>query len=1022
MRPVLLEMEAFGPYRDRTVVDFSRMGPGLFLINGNTGSGKTMIFDAMTYALFGRTSGDRRGVDNLNSDLSDRRGRVRLVFEHLGTRYEVVRQPPRKTVTRNGNPKTEHPTAELSVMGELVSTRVADVNERITAVLGMDAKQWNQIVMLAQGEFMRLLDTDSKERTAILRNLFGTARYRDVQTFLSEMAREKEEAHRSRARECDERLASFATDLAEDLRSLPRDEQAGVIGATLERDRARLEALRAAGGAAERTLMAAVEERTRAEALEARFAELDSVRARAAELESRRAEVGEMEATRDRIARSGPIAAAEREMMAANRSLREAEAEEEAASAEVLRLEEEASAARGRLAAAEAGMSGAVALMAANDRIERSLPEYDRAEALRAEASEARRQGEALTSALDEDRGRLEELRRRRDALAERMKDSEGLDARIEMARMSVESAEAELRTLSEARAAGAGCLDLESSVRSLENSFRMHDAQAAALAAEADRAESLFLMAQAGILASSLEEGSPCPVCGSVHHPSPATVPEDTPSEDDLKKLRRKRDREAEARSRAAADLAERRAELSAALGRLREASGTDGGASEAMDALDAAIGGRRDALAGMRAELLSMESLAAGLERMGRELSEAEEGLGALSAAVADLEARLAEASSRRDVLEAQLAEVSEGLEFPTAAEARAARAANSERIDAASHERDAARAESDRVSAELERQRGRRDTAAGTTELLVPRVDAAGAALRDLLDAEGLDLDGFHRLASVDAGELEAKISAFRGEEAYCAGRTAELEMELDGRARPDLEALGRAVAEAQAARDAAASEASALSDTVRRNAEAARFLEERWSELDTGAREAEALREMSDVANGTYAGARKVQFEQYIQTVYFDRVLTASNIRLADMTDGRFELLRRTDDQRQSQTALDIDVMDNFTGKIRPVKSLSGGESFKAALSLALGLSDTIQTVSGGSRVDALFIDEGFGSLDTDSLEQALKVLEGLTDGDVMVGVISHVDLLRERIDRRMTVTRDGNGSHVTQTVD
>ena len=190
-----------------------------------------------------------------------------------------------------------------------------------------------------------------------------------------------------------------------------------------------------------------------------------------------------------------------------------------------------------------------------------------------------------------------------------------------------------------------------------------------------------------------------------------------------------------------------------------------------------------------------------------------------------------------------------------------------------------------------------------------------------------------------------------------------------------------------------------------------------------EIDAKGRELDALQRMSDVANGRLTGARKVQFEQYIQAVYFDRVLQCANRRLSDMSGGRFELRRRAeDDNNRSQTALDIDVLDNFTGKVRSVKSLSGGESFKAALSLALGLSDSIQMMAGGSRVDALFIDEGFGSLDSDSLEQALDVLDSLTAGDVMIGVISHVDLLRERIDRRITVTREKGGSRVEASVD
>ena len=196
----------------------------------------------------------------------------------------------------------------------------------------------------------------------------------------------------------------------------------------------------------------------------------------------------------------------------------------------------------------------------------------------------------------------------------------------------------------------------------------------------------------------------------------------------------------------------------------------------------------------------------------------------------------------------------------------------------------------------------------------------------------------------------------------------------------------------------------------------------FLNDRTAKLEACERELNDVQLMSDVANGKLAGTRKVQFEQYIQTAYFDRVLVHANRRLAEMSGGRYELVRRRDADNRSQSALDIDVVDNHTGKTRSVKSLSGGESFKAALSLALGLSDAVQMSAGGIRVETLFIDEGFGSLDADSLQQAIRVLEGLTAGDVMVGVISHVDLLRERIDRKVEVTRTREGSTVRVVTD
>ena len=357
--------------------------------------------------------------------------------------------------------------------------------------------------------------------------------------------------------------------------------------------------------------------------------------------------------------------------------------------------------------------------------------------------------------------------------------------------------------------------------------------------------------------------------------------------------------------------------------------------------------------------------------------------------------MESRRGALERTRAATEAQLAEVAAGLELSSEEEARETLHRN--RVDIQSAEALSnivanRKAQSEgQFAVQNDRLRKSEEEVRG----LVPKVDEAGARLSALLDAMGMDLDGFHDLMSTDLDELNASISAFESEESYCRSRSAELTAELEGLERPDMGAVEAAVAEATETKEAVAEELAHATEVLKGNSDAWAFLRTRWDEIDAKGRELDALQRMSDVANGRLTGARKVQFEQYIQAVYFDRVLQCANRRLSDMSGGRFELRRRAeDDNNRSQTALDIDVLDNFT----------------------------IQMMAGGSRVDALFIDEGFGSLDSDSLEQALDVLDSLTAGDVMVGVISHVDLLRERIDRRITVTREKGGSRVETSVD
>ena len=1023
MRPVLLEMEAFGPYSQPTTVDFGRMGSGLFLITGNTGSGKTMIFDAMTYALFGRTSGSRRSPDSLRSDLTAVKPWVRLTFDHLGTRYVVRREPPYWRETRTGTRTRTSATAELYINGTLATTSVKEVDSRVRDILGMDADQWNQIVMLAQGEFMKLLDTDSKNRTEILRNLFGTDHFRNLQETLARMCSEKEATFKHRRAEADEKVAEIVTDLTDDLPSLPREEQARIIEATIAADMAAVDTLKSRRDEAERVYRAAVERRAEATGIAARFDEMDSVAARAEALRQREGEISELRSRRDMIGRSQPVVEAESELRTVRTALRKAEDDGEAATRELERLRKARDNIENDAKRAASMTAEASALSAANTRIEESLPRYARSRELSERLSKARAELETVSKAKEESESRLNALRVELQDVAERLKGSSDAQSDIAVERMTVERMAEDLERIRSARNAGISCIDAENSVRTLESSFAVHDNQARTAAEQVSQAESLFFRSQAGMLASSLTEGTPCPVCGSVHHPSPATVPEGVPTEDDLIRLRKRRDREDSAREKVATELAQRRAEYEAGLARLREASGTSGTATEAMDALDAMMRDSETRLTESRMRLKEMEILVRSAEELSsrhahleRSVADCEDGIVRMESGRASLE---------RDVaaLGAQLEEVSAGLELPSEEEARRTLERNRVAIREAEALSIIVAQRTAQSDNQMAVQRDRLEKSERDVEDLMPKVDEAGARLSALLDAMGMDLDGFHELMSTDLDALNEEVSRFENEESYCRSRSAELAVELEGRARPDMESAEREVSEATEAKEAVAEELAHAGEVLRSNSDTWGFLKARWDELEAKGRELDALQRMSDVANGRLSGARKVQFEQYIQAVYFDRVLECANRRLSDMSGGRFELRRRveTGDNR-SQTALDIDVLDNFTGKVRTVKSLSGGESFKAALSLALGLSDSIQMMAGGSRVDALFIDEGFGSLDSDSLEQALDVLDSLTAGDVMVGVISHVDLLRERIDRRMTVTREKEGSRVEVSVD
>ena len=1023
MKPILLRMEAFGPYSAPTTVDFSRMGSGLFLITGNTGSGKTMIFDAMTYALFGKTSGSRREADTLQSDLTSARPRVELTFEHLGTEYRVVREPPYTRTGRDGSPKRGQPSAELYTNGQIVARNVREVDRKVGEILGMDSKQWCQIVMLAQGEFIKLLDTSSKDRTSILRNLFGTDEYRELQEVLGAMSSEKGRSFDHMRADADERVSQVVTDLAENLPDLPREEQSRIIELTVERDRSAVDLLSVRKADADRAYMEAVERRAEAAGIHAKFEELRSVTERAEALLARKDEVDGMVSTRDMIARSAPIAAAESEMRAVNSRMRSVESDLEGSEKRISELEGTLAELDSRADEVREAEALAESLRFANSRIDDMMPRYARSRELSARVASLRSEAEQARLSLDSSSRSLEETTAELATVTQRLESAVGAESALAAESARLDGLRAESSRLRMERDKGATCLEFEGKVRLLENSFLLHDGQVRTLSEQLEAAESLFLRSQAGLLAASLEEGVPCPVCGSVHHPSLAVVPDDVPDRESINRLRKRKEKEEQARSKAAEELAARRAEYEASLARLREVSGCGGDAAECMDALDSSISSLSDQVAELGETVRDREALIRGLDDLRRRFQMLTERREYMSRSVEENSGRLSETRQTLSAAEAELATVTEGLQYPSEEEAVRARADNEARIaGAVSTVEDVRRRRLD-AETELAVQTSRREAADKELADLFPRMDEAGKRLNSLLAEMGMDMDGFHRLAGIDVDALNTEIERYRSEDEYCRSRSAELNEELAGREVPDMEAFQKAVDECVAAREKVDGELASASERLRNNSGIWEHLKGMWSELEGRGRELDALTTMADVANGRLTGSRKVQFEQFVQARYFDRVLECANRRLADMSGGRFELLRKADDDgKRSQTALDIDVLDNFTGKVRSVQSLSGGESFKAALSLALGLSDSIQMMAGGSRVDALFIDEGFGSLDSESLNQALDVLDNLTTGNVMVGVISHVDLLRERIDRKISVTREKDGSHVEVSVD
>lgn len=937
MRPLMLELCAFGPYAGKTVLDFSAFGQGgLFLISGDTGAGKTALFDAITFALYGEVTGTYREPSMLRSDFADPAATayVRLTFEHAGRQYTVTRAPEQTRRKARGEGVTNVAAkAELVREPEPPISGMRQVTAAVTALLGIDAQQFAQVSMLAQNDFTRLLNAPSADRTKILRQIFGTASYQKLADAAADHAREAEKA----SVRANDTLVLYMNNL----QAAPEAPEAPVLAA-LQATRDPYKAAEAAQ-LAETLIQAdtdAAGETTRAvEALDAALAKTAAA----------------LEAARSRAKLRRELDQVRGELTAESESLPGRTAAWDAAEARRPELEQLTA----RLHALEGELPRYQALTRA-----RSLAE----EARRAAGAAARSEAKAK-AALEEVSAALTETETSLANLGTPEAELTRLQAQAEMARQLLDTCAACLAELPAVQRAETDA------ARARKNYLDAQDKADQAAAGHAALLRSLNAQ-RAGLLAKDLAEGSPCPVCGATHHPHPATLPAAAVTEAQV---------DAAARTMAAAQKAATKASETAG----RSHAAARAARETLLKNADAFFARRGSRYTGPAAAQLEDPALLAALQNQKASL---QTGLAGLEKQIAELTAR----KTRAEQLTARRAE----LTSTRTAREQAWNAARKQAADAA--------AES-----------AARDAAAKTAaeSLPYPDLNALNAA-RAQLSGQAQALKTALDQASQARQAAQERLTALKTR----AG-TLEQALTADGDApQQDADALEQTLAKQKADRAAA--------ETARRNAalrlttnrEAARGLAAAQKTADAARERYGVWDSLARTLKGNVPGRIKLPFEQYVQAFYFDEVIEAANRRFTRMTDGQYTLRRRRSDAIGDRTALDLDVFDAYTGKYRPAASLSGGESFMAALSLALGISDIIQQSAGGVRIDTLFIDEGFGTLDADALEKAVDTLAALAGSDRLVGVISHVEALQNRLTRQILVRKTRAGSKAELVLD
>ena len=929
MRPLRLTLSAFGPYAGETVLELEKLGKGgLYLVTGDTGAGKTTLFDAITYALYDHSSGGVREGAMLRCKYADPRTPtfVELEFEVNGQRYTVRRNPEyTRPKVRGEGFTTEKADAVLTFPDDRPPvTRAKDVTAAVMEIIGLDYSQFCQIAMIAQGQFTRLLNASTEERSRIFRKLFRTQRYARLQERLQAESAALSQQRTAQNAKLDSLLSG--------IQYAPDDPDAAALAALSAQTEpdaalALLDALLARQRAAQESTAAALKDTE---------AQLDSVQQQLGAAQQARQLAEQLAAKQADLAAAQPVL--------------------EAARAESARHVGDA--AQLDLLAGQA--TQAKAALAAYDELERLCCQQgtarDAAQLARAQAAQKRAQLEELAAKLAADEQEL-------DALAD-----------ASTRRLALETKEKELAqrgtALSTLTQRLTACQQLAQKAHRAQEAYRTAAEAKAQAHTRRDALDRAFLDAQAGLLAQSLTEGAPCPVCGSTHHPAKAQLPRTAPTQ-------------------AQVDAAKQEAETADALAQNASAAAqsANAAAEEARRSL------RRDA-EDLLPERFTAPDGPVQLTFKGMSAVLTEE-TAALHAAQAECTAALRRAAAdctRRTALEAD----------------RQTRTRQRPALEQAASEADRSAAAQTAQADALEQQ-----IAGQRSALPYPQRTEAQAAL-DALEA---------RRTALRTGMEQAQAALKRAEQAHAAAQAAvdALQAQQTAAAQAPLEDLQARQTRLTAARSTLREQEQQLAaqllpnraaaEKYRAAAAARTQLEQRWQWVSA----------LAATAGGTLTSKQKIRLEAYIQMNYLDRILRHANTRLMQMTAGQYELERIGAENQRSQSGLDLGVIDHYNGTRRNVKTLSGGESFKASLALALGLSDEVQSAAGGIRLDTLFLDEGFGSLDEESLEQAMRVLAGLTEGDRLVGIISHVSALKDRIDRQVVVRKARTGGSTVELI-
>lgn len=913
MRPLKLTLSAFGPYAGKTDFDFDKLGTGgLYLITGDTGAGKTTIFDAITYALYGDPSGNNREVSMFRSKYADLETPtfVKLTFKYKDNEYTVKRNPEYERASQRGSGVTKQTAGvELTLPDGKVLTKTKEVDTAIKNIMGIDKNQFCQIAMIAQGDFLKLLLAPTKDRIEIFRHIFKTKLYSDLQNKLKQEASSLDnnclQIRQSITQyiagiNCDESSLHCVQVSKAKNNELPIDECISLLENLLAED----------SQSEEKTAEKILNIEKQADTIKLNIQQGESISRAKLLLEQTQALLEKLSSEKITLA-----AALD---------------EENKRSVEIEKLTKDSA------------------------TISAQLPEYDELSQKQAALAKNISLIEKNNLTLNKAKTDIDTLKSQIESLSAEAKTLEkcgeqkiilennilSLNDRLSKLQQLLQSMEALKKNHEEHKKAVQIYKEKQANVDSLDASYKA--------------GHKLYLDAQAGILAESLEEDMPCPVCGSLSHPKKASKPVDVPTKEELDALQNR---------------------LSAANKEVERAS-------QAAGKLNGAINEKMEATLTSIKELLGDINMNSATDIAKENISELQSKIKSINSEIEQLSKNI----SRKDSIEKILPQSTKRLEELQ------------DSINTISNTVTTYTSENKAIEERIKSLK---------SKLLFSSKLEADAKIKSNNDTV-LKIQNAIELATKRLNECNEKLAS-------TTATKAELSKQLDGKEEINLENEKIKLNELEGNIRRLRAYKEEIHSRIVNNQSNYKNIKLKSDELIEAEKQYTIVKSLSDTANGNITGKDKIMLETYIQMHYFDRIISRANARLVIMTGGQYDLLRRKEAaSKMGQSGLDLDVIDHYNGTERSVKSLSGGESFKASLALALGLSDEIQSSAGGIQLDTMFIDEGFGSLDEDSLAQAMNALASLASSNKLIGIISHVGELKQKIDKQIIVKKDKTG--------